>query len=143
MGREERASILGRHEGFRGCTLWFTGLSGAGKTTISFALEKTLIQVLKRTVADVSVVPVQLGIPAYGLDGDNVRHGLCKNLGFAKNERSENIRRVAEVSKLFADMGVITLASFISPFRADREEAKSIHLNARFRKRCALHNVVL
>ncbi|KAH7700377.1 CRE-PPS-1 protein [Aphelenchoides avenae] len=114
VGREERAFILGRHAGYRGCTLWFTGLSGAGKTTISFALEKTLIQ---------------LGIPAYGLDGDNVRHGLCKNLGFSKSERSENIRRVAEVSKIVADMGVITLASFISPFKTDRDEAKSIHLN--------------
>jgi len=110
--RDERSAILGRHDGYRGCTIWFTGLSGAGKTTISFALEKTLIQ---------------LGIPCYGLDGDNVRHGLCKNLGFKNEERSENIRRVAEVSKLFADMGVITLASFISPFRSDREEARRIH----------------
>lgn len=72
---------------------------------------------------------LQLGIPAYGLDGDNVRHGLCKNLGFTHSERSENIRRVAEVSKIVADMGVITLASFISPFKTDRDEAKSIHLN--------------
>jgi len=112
VGREERAAILGQHSGFRGCTLWFTGLSGAGKTTISFGLEKTLIQ---------------LGLPAYGLDGDNVRHGLCKNLGFSKHERSENIRRVAEVSKLFADMGVISLASFISPYRHDRDEARRIH----------------
>ena len=71
----------------------------------------------------------QLGIPCYGLDGDNVRHGLCKNLGFKKEERSENIRRVAEVSKLFADMGVITLASFISPFKSDRENARQIHEN--------------
>lgn len=69
----------------------------------------------------------QLGIPAYGLDGDNVRHGLCKNLGFSSHERTENIRRVAEVSKLFADMGVITLSSFISPYRNDREEARRIH----------------
>jgi 3'-phosphoadenosine 5'-phosphosulfate synthase len=112
VGREERAAILGKHQGYRGCTIWFTGLSGAGKTTISFGLEKTL---------------TQLGIPAYGLDGDNVRHGLCKNLGFSKHERSENVRRVAEVSKLFADMGVITLASFISPYLADREEARKIH----------------
>uniref|UniRef100_A0A915DGV3 Adenylyl-sulfate kinase n=1 Tax=Ditylenchus dipsaci TaxID=166011 RepID=A0A915DGV3_9BILA len=100
-----------KHEGF---TLWFTGLSGAGKTTISFALEKTLIK---------------LGLPAYGLDGDNVRHGLCKNLGFKDDDRAENIRRVAELSKLFADMGIITLVSFISPFRQDREEARLIHEN--------------
>lgn len=112
--REERSQALGRHLGYRGCTIWLTGLSGAGKTTVSFALEKTL---------------TRLGLPAYGLDGDNVRHGLCKNLGFKKEDRSENIRRVAEVSKLFADMGVITLASFISPFEQDREEARRIHEN--------------
>lgn len=113
VGREERAEILGRHSGFRGCTIWLTGLSGAGKTTIAFAVEKIL---------------TQLGLPSYGLDGDNVRHGLCKNLGFKKDERSENIRRVAEVSKLFADMGVITLASFISPFKCDRDDARAIHV---------------
>jgi hypothetical protein len=69
----------------------------------------------------------QLGIPAYGLDGDNVRHGLCKDLGFEKAQRAENIRRVAEVTKLFADMGTIAIASFISPFRRDREEVRNIH----------------
>ncbi|GMS96130.1 hypothetical protein PENTCL1PPCAC_18305, partial [Pristionchus entomophagus] len=112
VGRDQRADVLGRHEGFRGCTIWFTGLSGAGKTTVSFALEKAL---------------TQMGIPCYGLDGDNVRHGLCKNLGFTKEERAENIRRVAEVSKLFADAGMVTLASFISPYRADRDSAREIH----------------
>ncbi|KHJ92715.1 sulfate adenylyltransferase [Oesophagostomum dentatum] len=111
-GRDERASVLGKYDGFRGCTIWFTGLSGAGKTTIAFGVEKIL---------------TQMGIPCCGLDGDNVRHGLCKNLGFSKEERSENIRRVAEVSKLFADQGLVSLASFISPFRADREEARRIH----------------
>lgn len=70
---------------------------------------------------------IQLAIPAYGLDGDNIRHGLCKNLGFNKEERSENIRRVAEVGKLFSDVGMVVLASFISPFRCDREEARRIH----------------
>ncbi|PIO52985.1 adenylyl-sulfate kinase, partial [Teladorsagia circumcincta] len=70
-----------------------------------------------------------MGIPCCGLDGDNVRHSLCKNLGFSKEERSENIRRVAEVSKLFADQGLVCLASFISPFRVDREEARKIHEN--------------
>ncbi|KIH53451.1 adenylyl-sulfate kinase, partial [Ancylostoma duodenale] len=81
-GREERASVLGKHDGFRGCTIWFTGLSGAGKTTIAFAVEKLL---------------TQMGIPCCGLDGDNVRHGLCKNLGFSKEERSENIRSETEI----------------------------------------------
>lgn len=71
-----------------------------------------------------------MGLPAYALDGDNVRHGLCKNLGFKKEERAENIRRVAEVAKLFADMGVIALASFISPFKCDRDDARAIHLQA-------------
>uniref|UniRef100_A0A915PVK4 Uncharacterized protein n=1 Tax=Setaria digitata TaxID=48799 RepID=A0A915PVK4_9BILA len=112
IGREERAQVLGRHAGFRGCTIWFTGLSGAGKTTVAFAVEKIL---------------TQFGIPAYALDGDNVRHGLCKNLGFSKEERRENIRRVAEVAKLFADMGIVALASFISPYKCDRDDARSIH----------------
>lgn len=70
---------------------------------------------------------VQLGISAYGLDGDNVRHGLCKNLGFTESDRAENVRRVAEVAKILADTGMITLASFISPFRQDRHEARRIH----------------
>ncbi|KAL7076149.1 hypothetical protein ACQ4LE_004750 [Meloidogyne hapla] len=113
--REDRSNVLGRHSGYRGCTLWFTGLSGAGKTTIAFALEKTLIK---------------LGIPSYGLDGDNVRHGLCKNLGFSKTDRSENIRRVGEVAKLFGDSGMVVLASFISPFRVDRDFARRIHQEA-------------
>lgn len=112
ISREERASAVGKHEGFRGCTIWFTGLSGAGKTTISFALERTLNK---------------LGIPCYGLDGDNIRHGLCKNLGFSKEDRQENIRRVAEVAKLFADSGLICLAAFISPFQEDRLDARKIH----------------
>ena len=77
------------------------GLSGAGKTTISFAVEEYL---------------VSRGIPAYGLDGDNIRTGLNKNLGFAPEDREENIRRVAEVGKLFADSGVVALCSFVSPF---------------------------
>ncbi len=79
-----------------------SGLSGAGKTTISFALEEYL---------------VSQGIPAYSLDGDNIRHGLNKNLGFSPGDREENIRRIAEVAKLFADGGIVCLTSFISPFR--------------------------
>ncbi|GMS86183.1 hypothetical protein PENTCL1PPCAC_8358, partial [Pristionchus entomophagus] len=115
VGRVQRAHVLGRHEGFRGCTIWFTGLSGAGKTTVSFALEKAL---------------TQMGIPCYGLDGDNIRHGLCKNLGFSIEDRLENIRRVSEVAKLFADSGMVTLASFISPVKADRDNAREIHKTA-------------
>ena len=80
---------------------WFTGLSGAGKTSVSFELEAHL---------------VAKGIPAYGLDGDNIRTGLNKNLGFSQEDREENIRRVAEVARLFADSGVIALCSFVSPF---------------------------
>ena len=82
--------------------LYHIGLSGAGKTTISFALEEYL---------------VSQGIPAYSLDGDNVRHGLNKNLGFTPEDREENIRRIAEVAKLFADGGIVCLTSFISPYR--------------------------
>ena len=88
----------------------FLGLSGAGKTTISFAVEEYL---------------VSRGIPAYGLDGDNIRTGLNKNLGFAPEDREENIRRVAEVGKLFADSGVVALCSFVSPFI-------KVHMNTQY-----------
>ncbi|XP_066148439.1 bifunctional 3'-phosphoadenosine 5'-phosphosulfate synthase [Euwallacea fornicatus] len=110
--RAKRGQILGNLRGFRGCTVWFTGLSGAGKTAISFELEAYL---------------VSHGIPAYSLDGDNMRHGLNKDLGFSKKDREENIRRVAEVAKLFADAGQICLCSFVSPFAEDREVARRIH----------------
>merc|ERR1719228_2154153 len=112
VSRSKRGEVLGSRGGFRGCTIWFTGFSGAGKTTISFALEQYL---------------VSRGIPAYGLDGDNMRHGLNKNLGFSDEDREENIRRVAEVAKLFADSGVVALCSFVSPFSKDREQARKIH----------------
>jgi len=111
--RARRGEVLG--SGFRGCTIWFTGLSGAGKTTISFALEEYL---------------VSRGIPSYGLDGDNIRTGLNKNLGFAPEDREENIRRVAEVGKLFADSGVVALCSFVSPFKKDRDLARQLHKQA-------------
>ncbi|XP_019770709.2 bifunctional 3'-phosphoadenosine 5'-phosphosulfate synthase [Dendroctonus ponderosae] len=110
--RANRGQILGHLRGFRGCTVWFTGLSGAGKTAISFELEDYL---------------VSHGIPAYSLDGDNMRHGLNKDLGFSKKAREENIRRVAEVAKLFADAGQICLCSFVSPFAEDRDVARRIH----------------
>ncbi|KAF2880880.1 hypothetical protein ILUMI_25296 [Ignelater luminosus] len=112
VSRAKRGQILGHLRGFRGCTVWFTGLSGAGKTSIAFELEAYL---------------VSRGIPAYGLDGDNMRRGLNQDLGFSKQDREENIRRVAEVARLFADAGQICLCSFVSPFAADREVARRIH----------------
>ncbi|GFX27914.1 bifunctional 3'-phosphoadenosine 5'-phosphosulfate synthase [Trichonephila clavipes] len=115
VSRDKRGQIMGQRAGFRGCTIWFTGLSGAGKTTISFGVEDYLCS---------------FGIPAYALDGDNVRHGLNKNLGFSPEDREENIRRVAEVAKLFADSGVVALSSFISPFAKDRNQARQIHEEA-------------
>ncbi|XP_062071006.1 bifunctional 3'-phosphoadenosine 5'-phosphosulfate synthase 2 isoform X2 [Lepus europaeus] len=112
VSRNKRGQVVGTKGGFRGCTVWLTGLSGAGKTTISFALEEYL---------------VSQGIPCYSLDGDNVRHGLNKNLGFSAGDREENIRRIAEVAKLFADAGLVCITSFISPFAKDRENARKIH----------------
>ncbi|KAJ8926547.1 hypothetical protein NQ314_021063 [Rhamnusium bicolor] len=112
VSRAKRGQILGHLRGFRGCTVWFTGLSGAGKTSIAFELEAYL---------------VSHGIPAYGLDGDNMRTGLNKDLGFSKRDREENIRRVAELAKLFADAGQVCLCSFVSPFAEDREVARRIH----------------
>uniref|UniRef100_A0A8D2MBS6 adenylyl-sulfate kinase n=1 Tax=Zonotrichia albicollis TaxID=44394 RepID=A0A8D2MBS6_ZONAL len=107
-----RGQVVGTRGGFRGCTVWLTGLSGAGKTTIGFALEEYL---------------VAHGIPCYSLDGDNVRHGLNKNLGFSAQDREENIRRIAEVARLFADAGLVCITSFISPFTKDRRNARKIH----------------
>lgn len=112
VSRDKRSQALGQRGGFRGCTIWLTGLSGAGKTTISFALEEYL---------------VGKGIPAYSLDGDNIRHGLNKNLGFSQEDREENIRRISEVAKLFADGGIVCLTSFISPYRNDRDQARKLH----------------
>jgi adenylylsulfate kinase len=96
----------------RGATLWCTGLSGSGKSTVAVALEHAL---------------VSRGVFAYRLDGDNVRHGLCSDLGFTAADRAENIRRVGEVCRLFADAGVVTIASFISPYRADRARVRRLH----------------
>nr|XP_039320977.1 bifunctional 3'-phosphoadenosine 5'-phosphosulfate synthase 2 isoform X3 [Saimiri boliviensis boliviensis] len=115
VSRNKRGQVVGTRGGFRGCTVWLTGLSGAGKTTISFALEEYL---------------VSHAIPCYSLDGDNVRHGLNKNLGFSPGDREENIRRIAEVAKLFADAGLVCITSFISPFSKDRENARKIHESA-------------
>ncbi|MGV3128952.1 adenylyl-sulfate kinase [Staphylococcus simulans] len=91
--------------------LWFTGLSGSGKSTISVALEKALFE---------------RGVRSYRLDGDNIRHGLNNNLGFSPEDRKENIRRIGEVSKLLADAGLITLTAFISPYREDRDRVREI-----------------
>lgn len=112
VSRSKRGQVVGTRGGFRGCTVWLTGLSGAGKTTIGFALEEYL---------------VAHGIPCYSLDGDNVRHGLNKNLGFSAEDREENIRRIAEVARLFADAGLVCITSFISPFTKDRQNARKIH----------------
>lgn len=113
--REMRGHNLGVCRGFRGCTVWLTGLSGAGKTSIAFELEAFL---------------VSHGIPAYGLDGDNMRTGLNKNLGFVPTDREENIRRVAEVAKLFADSGQVAICSLVSPFAENRNLARKIHEEA-------------
>ncbi|MEN9865954.1 MAG: adenylyl-sulfate kinase [Pseudomonadota bacterium] len=95
----------------RPAVLWFTGLSGAGKSTIANLLEQRL---------------AQLGSHTYLLDGDNVRHGLCRDLGFSPEARTENIRRVGEVAKLMADAGLLVLTAFISPFRSDRDMVRQI-----------------
>ena len=105
--RAERA----RARGHRSAILWFTGLSGSGKSTLANAVNAALF---KR------------GIATYVLDGDNIRHGLCKDLGFSDADREENIRRIGEVAKLFLDSGVIVLTAFVSPFRADRDKARAL-----------------
>jgi len=104
--------------GHQGVTLWFTGLSGSGKSTIGVALEKQLVKKQARPYF------------VYRLDGDNLRFGLNNDLGFSPEDRKENVRRVAEVSKLFADAGAIVLAGLISPYKADREFAREVHKNA-------------
>lgn len=104
---QERFELLGQQP----MTLWLTGLSAAGKSTLAFALEKQLLQ---------------SGHPCYVLDGDNVRHGLNRDLGFSSADRSENIRRIAEVAKLMNDAGLIVITAFISPFRANRAAASEI-----------------
>ncbi|MGF1582959.1 MAG: adenylyl-sulfate kinase [Gemmataceae bacterium] len=111
VDRVQRESLLKQ----KGATLWFTGLSGSGKSTIAYTLEHAL---------------VEQGRLSYVLDGDNIRHGLNKNLGFSPEDREENIRRIGEVAKLFADTGVLLLASFISPYASDRDQVRKIHEEA-------------
>jgi len=97
---------------FRGATVWFTGLSGSGKSSVAVEVERAI---------------VAAGRAAYLLDGDNVRHGLNADLGFSAADRSENIRRIGEVARLFADAGVVALVPVISPYRADRDRVRGIH----------------
>lgn len=106
--RQQRWDTIGCH----GITLWFTGLSGSGKSTVAIALEHTLINA---------------GVPCYRLDGDNIRRGLNKNLGFSAEDRAENIRRISEVCVLFNDAGIVTLSSFISPYKKDRDACRELH----------------
>lgn len=108
---EARHANMGQH----GATVWFTGLSGSGKSTVAVAVEKLLID---------------QGKHVYRLDGDNVRHGLCSNLGFSPEDRDENIRRIGETAKLFADAGMICLCSFVSPYRDARQLVRDLHESA-------------
>jgi len=108
IGRAERWESTGQ----QGATIWFTGLSGSGKSTIASACESLL---------------VASGRAAYMLDGDNIRHGLSGDLGFSDEDRGENMRRVAEVARLFADSGTVALVALISPYRAGRRSARAIH----------------
>lgn len=111
VSRVDRNHLLGQ----KGATIWFTGLSGSGKSTIAVALEAELYR---------------HGRLCYRLDGDNVRLGINRNLGFSAEERAENIRRIGEVAKLFVDAGVIVLSSFVSPYRADRDLVRKLHEDA-------------
>jgi len=108
VDQTERRQLTGQ----AGATIWMTGLSGSGKSTVAVALEQVLLQ---------------RGHMAYRLDGDNVRHGLNKNLGFSAEDRAENIRRIGEVARLFADACVLAITSFISPYRADRDAVRKLH----------------
>ena len=116
---EHRVSTADRQQlmGHKGALLWFTGLSGAGKSTVANAVDHLLNR---------------KGVHTYVLDGDNIRMGLNKNLGFSPEDRTENIRRIGEVGKLFADAGLITLTAFISPYREDRDAARALFEEGQF-----------
>jgi len=111
ISRDDRNRMMKQ----RGATLWFTGLSGSGKSTIAVALEEALFE---------------RGHLSYRLDGDNIRLGINKNLGFSAEDRTENIRRIGEIAKLFVDSSVIALTSFISPYREDRDQVRALHEEA-------------
>jgi adenylylsulfate kinase len=113
VSRENREQL----NGHKGATIWLTGLSGSGKSTIAVDLEKRL---------------AERGTRTYILDGDNIRHGLNKNLGFSPEDRTENIRRIGEVAKLFTDGGIVALTAFISPYRADRDQVRKIMADGDF-----------
>src|ERR671939_233375 len=106
-----------RLHGHRGVTIWLTGLSGSGKSTLARAAEEALLE---------------RGCQVYVLDGDNIRHGLNRDLGFSPADRTENIRRIGEVAKLFTDFGAIVLTAFISPYREDRNTARAVHAEGDF-----------
>jgi adenylyl-sulfate kinase len=112
VDRAERVARLGHG----GATVWLTGLSGSGKSTVAFEVERRL---------------VESGLPAYVLDGDNLRHGLNAGLGFSAADRAENVRRVGEVALLLADAGVVALAPLVSPYRVDRDLVRARHAEAR------------
>jgi len=107
VSREQRRKLTGHGA----ATVWFTGLSGSGKSTLALRLEQRL---------------TERRVQAYVLDGDNIRHGLNRNLGFSPEDRSENIRRIGEVAKLFNDAGILVLTAFISPYRADRDAVRAL-----------------
>ncbi len=113
VSKADRETILGH----KSCTVWMTGLSGSGKSTLAVALEKKLWD---------------RGVHAFVLDGDNIRHGLNKDLGFSPEDRNENIRRIGEVAKLFTDAGVVNVTAFISPYRADRDLARQLMTDGDF-----------
>ena len=113
IGREQREKL----NGHKSAILWFTGLSGSGKSTLAHAVEDRLYE---------------MGCRTFVLDGDNVRHGLCGDLGFSDDDRVENIRRVGEVAKLFTEAGVMTLTAFISPFVQDRERVRNLVMHGDF-----------
>jgi len=107
VSKEERSKLMGH----KGCVLWFTGLSACGKSTVANAVDRKLHDA---------------GVHTTVLDGDNIRFGLNKNLGFSAEDRAENIRRIGEVAKLFADAGVVAATAFISPYRADRDKVRAL-----------------
>jgi adenylylsulfate kinase len=113
INRQDRERLLQQ----KGVVLWFTGLSGSGKSTLALAIEGKLFE---------------RGHLCFVLDGDNIRHGLNKNLGFSPEDREENIRRIGEVGKLFADSGVIAMTAFISPYRRDRDKARGLLEDGKF-----------
>lgn len=112
ISREDRIKLTGK----RGATVWLTGLSGSGKSTVACALEHAILTSTKNA--------------AYRLDGDNVRFGLNKDLGFSEEDRTENIRRIGEVAKLFSDSGMVSITAFISPYRKDRDAVRAQHKEA-------------